>query len=52
MIWYNNFVTIYSRGFDERDEIPPKQVYYYKREEVEEMDEVIDNILEHHRTGI
>ncbi len=45
-------VTIYSRGFDERDGIQPKQVYVYKVEEIEEMEEVIDNILEHHRTGI
>ncbi len=45
----NNSVTIYARGFDEQEEIPPKQVYTYTDQEIEDMDEMIENIVDHQR---
>ncbi len=42
-----NSVTTYFRGYDQRDGIEPHQVFTYKDQEIEDMDEVIDNIIDH-----
>ncbi len=42
-----NTVTTYYRGFDEEKGVEPNEIFKYNSNEIEEMDELIENILDH-----